>query len=333
MGFFAISSRGSRTQFSVEACHLTLWVLPKHWYDPKTLKGFYYFFDIGIRIHSENELRRIRLACPFDSEGAHLRDLSTFVLDAEFAPLIFAHAVTVVGDRITYDASAIGQGVVSDRVIPISTVNSTAEEESDPRFSVWTIEFRDPIPAGESAYVRFRFQIEKPGVLWTSKGWGYAKRGMIVDLRVADVRESNFLGLGRAEADHVVPIKRLFLFLGAPSYFVPKHVSPPLHYSRLLEPDVWGPYLGDRRGWWTDIGAWLRLRTKISIHQWRSDGAASDTPIPVTLVRPYRAYMDVAREFGPSLLILYLLGVAIFPIATWIWEWLWSHVFSSWFGF
>src|SRR4029079_4124080 len=146
MGFFAISSRGSRTQFSVEACHLTLWVLPKHWYNPITPKGFSYFFDVGIRIHPENELRRIRLACPFDSEGASLKDLSNFVLDAEFAPLIFAHNVSVEGDKITYDASAIGQGTVSDRVIPISVVNSTPEDESDPRFSVWTIEFRDPIP-------------------------------------------------------------------------------------------------------------------------------------------------------------------------------------------
>lgn len=327
MGFFAISSRGSPSRFSIEACHLTFWVLPNHWYNLILLKGFRYSFDVGIRIKAESELRRIRVAFPFDSEASTLSDLSNFVLDAEFAPLIFAQPVSVNGAMLSYDGSAIGQGNVSDRVVPISIENSTAEQESDPRFSVWTIELREPLKTGESGYIRFRQQIKKPGVLWTSKGWGYAKRGIIVDLRVADVRESNILGLGRAEAPHIVPIQRLFLFLGAPSYFVPKHVSPPLHYSRLLEAQIWQKYLKAPFS-----APYFGHPTRISIHQWRSPGAATTTPTPVDLNKPYRAYMDVTREFGPSLLLLYLAGTAVFPLLVKGWEWLWSHIISGWIG-
>jgi hypothetical protein len=319
MGFFAVSSRGSTTPFSIEACHLTFWVLPRHWYQWVGL-GFCYFFDVGLRIAPEKEMRRIRVAFPFDSKKTSTADLSNFVLDSDFAPLIFGRPITIVGNTLTYDGSTLGQGNVSDRVISVSTANSVAVEENDPRFSVWNLEFNDPIPAGEVGYVRFRLQIKKPGALWNSKGWGYAKRGMIVDLRIADVRESNILGLGKAEAIHTVPIKHLFLFLGAPSYFVPKHVSPPLHYSRLLEPNVWKQYLN----------ASSRFPTSISIHQWRSDGAGTEAAKPVDLDHPYRAYMDISREFGRSLWFYYIAVTASLPLAFKAWNWAWTHIFESW---
>jgi hypothetical protein len=141
---------------------------------------------------------------------------------------------------------------------------------------------------------------------------------MIADLRVADIRESNLLGLGRAEAQHIVPIGRLFLFLGAPSYFVPKHVSPPLYYSRLLEPKVWRTYLNAK----------VRFPVRISIHQWRSGTTSEGIARPVNIDNPYRAYMDVTREFGPPLLFLYLLGAALLPVFARAWQLLWSAIIA-----
>jgi hypothetical protein len=315
MGFFSVSSLGAQTRFKVEAAHLTLWVLPKHWSRLFWFKGFDYFFDVGLRLtEAEGNLRRIRVTVPFDSAPDSLSDLSSFILDSEFAPLVFGKPVAVDGNTINYDGSALGQGQISDSVVPISVQNSAPVQEMHPRFSVWNLELQHDVRPGENAYVRFRFAIKSPNLLWNSKGWGYAKRGYIADLRVADVRETTLLGLGRPEAEHVMPVSRLFLFLGAPAYFVPQHMSPQLHYSRLLEPKVWKKYLGAVYG----------LRPRISIHQWRSEGAGTKNPTPVDLGHPYRAYMDVTREFGPSVFVFYFLGAAAFPLTVRAWDWFWA---------
>lgn len=296
MGFFAVSGRKSQSKVLIEACHLSFWVLAKHWYQGF---GYKYYLDVGLRIKPDSDLRRIRVAVPFDSEAKQLSDLSALVLDADFSPLIFGRPVAVKGDRIEYDGSTLGQGKIIDRIIAVSVDNSSPEAGTSKAvgFSMWTIEFAEPARANESAYIRFRIQIPTPWRVWSFKGWGYAKRGVIVDFRIADIRESILLGYGRSEADHIVPIKHLFLFLVVPSYFVPKHHSPPLHYSRLLEPEVWQKYLAS-------CGSYDR-GTKFSIHQWRTEPSAQ----AVDIERPYRAYMDLSREFGVELLLYYAFAV------------------------
>ncbi len=296
MGFFAVSSRNSTAKISIPACHLTFWILPKHWFRGVGI-GFNYLFDIGLRIKAESDLRRIRIALPFDSDPGALIDLSSKVLDPNFAPLIFGRPVSIKGNLLTYEAQDLYGNEVTDRVVSVSSANSTPESETDPRFSVWTVELNEPIRAGETAYVRFRIKMKNRGALWTSKGWGFAKRGTIADLRVTDIRESVLLGLGRNEAMHIVEIEKLFLFLGVPSYFVPNHYSPPLHYSRLLEPEVWRDYLQGK----------YERHTRISMHQWRSNA-------PIDADRPFRAYMDLSREFGRAIWIFYALGASALPI-------------------
>jgi hypothetical protein len=340
MGFFAISKRGSSSAFTIEACHLCFWVLPRSWF------RYFYYFDVGLRISVLEDLRRIRVAFPFDSERDDLVDLSTVVLDSEFSPLIFGRPVRIDRDRVEYAGTGLGiEGNICDRVLRISVINSAPELETadDINFSVWTIEFEETAAAEQSIYIRFRLRVKDPRRLWSPKGWGYAKRGVIADFRVSDVRESVLLGLGKSEANHIVPIKGLFAFLVAPSQFVPKHVSPSLHYSRLLESSVWAKYLnvGPRRplAFWRRLVARWPLPEKIvrslrqtaisyrsekfSIHQWRSKDV-------VTIDSPFRGYADVTREFGAEIWFYYVLaaaGVHFLPIflgATWnfVWPWL-----------
>ena len=328
MGFFAVAPARDEDRLEIKACHLTFWVLPQYWYRwfPR---GFRYFFDVGLRIHAGTEIRRIRIALPFDTDQTSLSDLSNFVLNPSFAPLIFGRPVTVANNRIEYDAQSLGQGKVSDLVGAVNTGGSTPDQESHPIFSAWTIELQQPIPTGTDAYIRFRFRVRNPDALWAEKGWGYAKRGMIVDLRVSDVREFNVLGFGTEFAKRLLPIEHLFLFLGTPAYFVPKHISPPLQYSRLLEPLVWRPYL-DAPPWLPNfLETWIA--TPISIHQWRSKGAGGSNPTPVALDEPYRAYMDVSREFGRALWLYYLAFTASLPIAISLWRWIWSALIKTWF--
>jgi len=302
MGFFAISSLNSQTAFKVEACHISLWVLPKPWYQ---LFGHAFFFDIGLRLKSEQPLRRIRIVLPFDSVQSRLSDLSSIVLDQDFSPLIFGKPVSVQGDHISYDAPLDSEGSINDRVVAISEDTSSPEQGSaaDKGLSIWTIELVEPTQINEWTYVRFRITAKNPWRIWSSKGWGLAKRGAVVDLRVCDIRESLLLGHGNSESAHLVSIKHLFLFLVVPSYFVPNHFSPTLHYSRLLEPKVWEKYLGGFSSH-TD-GA------KFSIHQWRSSEKAE-----INVDHPFRAYMDLSREFGREVFLYYVIAIISLPIAS-----------------
>ncbi|MGY8663246.1 hypothetical protein Q3C01_12850 [Bradyrhizobium sp. UFLA05-109] len=302
MGFFAISTLGLQAPLEVEACHISFWVLPRPWY---RVFGYTFCLDVGLRFKSEAPLRRLRFVLPFDSEKSRIFDLSTIVLDQDFSPLIFGKPVTVTGDRVTYDGPLDGPDKISDRVVAVSPENSSAEQPQTGAagFSIWTIELRDSTENDEWTYVRFRISARNPWRIWASKGWGLAKRGAVVDLRVCDIRESLLLGHGEAESAHLLPIKQLFLFLVAPSYFVPNHFSPMLHYTRLLEPKVWEQYLA---GFSTHTDG-----AKFSIHQWRYTGETE-----ISIDHPYRAYMDLSREFGREVFLYYVIAIISLPIVS-----------------
>lgn len=302
MGFFAVSSLGTQTSLEIAACHISLWVLPKPWYQ---LFGYNFCFDIGLRFRSTEPVRRIRIVFPFDSRQAHATDLSSIVLDEDFSPLIFGRPVTVIEDHVSYDGPLKGKDRIDDRVIAISPENSSSETvlPENPGFSIWTIELSEPTKNDEWTYIRFRISVKNPWRVWAHKGWGLAKRGAVVDLRICDIRESLLLGHGRSESTHLVPIKHIFLFLVAPSYFVPNHFSPSLHYSRLLEPKVWEKYLA---GLSSHIDG-----AKFSIHQWRYTDK-----VEVNVENPYRAYMDLSREFGREIFFFYVLAIVSLPIVS-----------------
>jgi hypothetical protein len=300
MGFFAVSNLGSQTPFEIEACHISFWVLAKPWYQ---LFRYNFCFDVGLRIKSQEPLRRIRIVLPFDSDNAKTSDLSGMVLDPDFSPLIFGKPVSVNDGYVTYDGPLGGSDKISDRVIAVSSKNSAAEPTltSSPGFSVWTIELEEPTQVDELTYVRFRIPARNPWRIWASKGWGLAKRGIVVDFRISDIRESLLLGHGKSEAAHLVPIKQLFLFLVVPSYFVPNHFSPALHYSRLLEPKVWKSYLASSSSYTEE--------TKFSIHQWRHTKGPE-----ISVENPYRAYMDLSREFGKEVFFYYGTAIVFAPL-------------------
>lgn len=317
MGFFGVSSLGSQTPFEIEACHISFWVLAKPWYQ---FFGYNFCFDVGLRIRSQELLRRIRIVLPFDSDNVTVSDLSGVVLDPDFSPLIFGKPVSIDNGYVTYDGPLAGHDEIRDRVIPISAKNSTAEQISASKsgFSIWNIELEQQTEINEFTYIRFRIPAKNPWRIWASKGWGLAKRGIVVDFRISDIRESLLLGHGKSEAEHLVPIKQLFLFLVVPSYFVPNHFSPDLHYSRLLEPNVWKSYLANSSSYTED--------TKFSIHQWRQ------TKNTTNVENPYRAYMDLSREFGKEVFFYY--GAAIFaaPLLIHLVETLARHLWDGIFG-
>jgi hypothetical protein len=307
MSYFAITNRDGGLK--IEACHISLWALARPWYCAWRLS---YFFDVGVRLRSEHPVDHIRVALPFDSGRGGITDLSKIVLDPDFSPLIFGRPVLINGNSVKYDGTSLGQGTIDDVVIPVRATDSKQESETerDTNFSIWTITLQQSMESSRSYYIRFRVPVSRPGRLWISKGWGFAKRGVITDFRINDIRESLLLGEGRSEAKFIKAIDRVFIFLVAPSSYIPKHVSPPLHYSRLLEPRVWRSYLASCGNYAT--------HTKFTIHEWRSSGEQV-----VSVESPFRTYADLTHDFGFQLFILYVVGGLVAPILflisnTWI---------------
>jgi len=98
----------------------------------------------------------------------------------------------------------------------------------------------------------------------------------------------------------ILPIKELNLFLIAPGSLQFRAVSPPLHYMRLLEGRVWEPYLGRAADFW---------RTgKLVICEWRNKDSVSP-------MAPFRAFVDLSREFGLMPLSNYVVSLILVALA------------------
>lgn len=154
-------------------------------------------------------------------------------------------------------------------------------------------------PDSPTYYVRIRFECRGNSSLLASKDWALAKHGFVFRCLMNDVRATAEMREDPAVAARLLPIQASFVFLIAPSDFIPVLVSPPLYYSRLLEAAVWKRYL-------ESCGA-IRASHKYTIHQWR--GATE-----ITERQPFRAYMHLHREFGLGVRLTYIIGLLTVPV-------------------
>jgi hypothetical protein len=261
--------------------------------------------DVGLRIRAgEAPFSWLRIAVPFDcQDGVAPIDLSRFVLDPGFAPLIFGKPTDVSHGRITYDDPSDGRNKLSLDVMKLELRSCKQESLNRKKngFSTWQIWLDRKISPGQEGYFRFRLPVKSAHRFWIDQGWGLAKKGNIFDIRIADVRESVFLDEGKDELEDIVPIERMFLFAGVTANNVPRLTSPNLYYSRALEPAVWKNYLAG-------IGRYIPSH-RIVIHQWRNQRNGNFSQISVD--NPFRVYMDSSREFGSQLLVLYVTALSV----------------------
>jgi hypothetical protein len=302
VSFFGVLRRGVGSDFTVEDCHLNFWILPRGW------RGFfchYFALDIGLRVKAGTKpFSWLRLAVPFDCEdGVRPTDLSSFLLEEQFTTLIFGKPAAVDGTSVVYKDPGRPQEQLKLNVVRLDIKNCIPEAENQHKngFSTWKIGLERNVQPGDDCYFRFRLPVKSPKRYWLSQGWGLAKKGNIVDIRIADARESALLFEGEEEIEHIAIINRMFLFVGMAANFLPRHASPDFYYSRALEPKVWNKYLGS-------IGR-FNESTKIVIHQWRNAKQGSFESI--TKDNPFRVYMDVTREFGIELLLLYSVAILL----------------------
>jgi hypothetical protein len=275
MSFFAVMRDDSDDNFDVIACHLNLWSL-------RGLLGHRVFlFDVGLRLKNKREkgLSKVRLAIPFGTDKESLEDLHDMLLNQSAARLIFGRPVKIEGSKIDYDTGV---------QIPVATVSSGESElitdlsDSRKGYSLWLIKFSPSIKKDEECYLRVRFELRNLGRAWLWKRSGFATTGALVDLRVADVRQA--ISKWNALEDQIVTIQEINVFVISPASLQFRATSPSCHYMRLLEGDVWEPYLRRKSG---------RRPEKLVIYEWRSEKNSA-----IDSARAFRVLLDLSYEFG-----------------------------------
>jgi hypothetical protein len=280
MGFFAILSESETADFEVIHCHLNLWSLGG------ILKHRNFYWDVGLRLRATGakELSKFSLALPFGTEDVDIEDLKKLMMDQSILELIFGGPVTIGG---TPD----GPTIIYDELDPVQIVaidgasSSRDAKRSVHDFSVWNLTLATQVRPGQEAYMRLRFKIRHHGRAWQWKRSLFAKYGALVDLRVADVRETWNVRDGEALKKKIVPIQNIYLFLIAPTWLQSRQVSPPTKYLRLLEGRAWKPYVGNA----SDI-----QMGKLLVYYWKNKDDV------VSKDNPFRAFLDLHREYGPS---------------------------------
>jgi len=286
MGFFAVV-REQDQPFEVELCHLNLW----------SLSGLFrraFFWDVGLQLKADDNksLSKFSLALPFSTESGGMKDLSDSLKSPEVSELIFGTSVSISGSEIRYTKE---DGTFDLVLGQISETDSDREKKrSGTTFSYWNLTLAEPIPVGERRYIRIRFEVYNLGRTWI---WKPFKRGAIIDLRVADLRETISLQPWNDLKSRIIPIADLYLFVVAPSWLQHASSSPSLKYMRLLEGRVWENYLGRK----TDF---FRLE-KMVIYYWRKGSvkvpedsrevSGFKKKIQTDIISPFRAFLDLDK--------------------------------------
>jgi hypothetical protein len=266
--------------------------------------------DIGVRFACEGDApEAIEFLAPVRwASSRTFSDLSQEVLDEAVSDLIFGSSVGIADRTVNYTQSATP---ISEEVLIVDQL----QDVGDGRLRAVLTRPQTKLGA---YYVRFRYECERSARLIQSKGWGFAKRGWVFDLRINDVRET--VGLPREiTADRMLDVESAYVFVVAPNAYIPALVSPDLTYTRLLELQMWRGYLASCRHVWKD--------RKSTIYYWRSEAPASK---PVTAIKPMRTYMHLHREFGWTIFVLYGAGIVALPWISSTLKWLTGLVSPFW---
>jgi hypothetical protein len=289
-----ITDESESTDFLVESLHFNLWILPLGaaistiW---KNRSPYAYFVDIGLRLklRSGSKVSKIDMYLPGkpDIEKSFV-DLHDIVLNEKVNDLIFGTEVTSRNHSIKYTRNGVE---IHDDVCKISSLKRIGAPNSGRhQLTLTSAAFADT--DDKTLYMRFRYRCADASDLLISKGWGFAKRGFIIDLRVNDIRESiNFYK--ENSPTRMRKVGELNAFVVCSTLYLPLLDSPMFHYSRILEPGAWDEYLQSCKPY---DGA-----NKLVIHQWRG----SD----ITYQKPFRAFAHLHKEFGWLILTMYLLGL------------------------
>jgi len=289
MGSFAIIQE-SKESLQIHNCQLNLW----------SLSGLFgrriFLWDVGLVLEAsedgeDKKVSKIGLLLPFRTESDAFKDLSKEILDPSTAQLLFGKSINITQATKTIEYAATSNKPPL-RIVPIMNASLDVEFEKDKHLrranlSLWILKFAAKITNGQRSYIRVRFRMQTLGRTWT---WMQGRKGALVDIRVADIREIVIPTDGGARleayAERFVPISSLRAFVIVPGYLQFRATSPELHYMRLFEGRVWEKYLGER-------AVNLSRSEKLMIYQWRQDSLI-DTKANKT--DPFRAFLVLTTD-------------------------------------
>jgi hypothetical protein len=263
MGFFAVLRDGDARPFAVSHLHLNVWALPG------LLGRTVFLCDVGLRLRPSGPLTSLQLGVPVPTAANGLVDLADVMLDPAAASLVFDRPVDV-HHRRTID---YGDGRL--RVLRVAAASRLLDTTTT--YSRWRIVLQTPAAAREECYLRLRFRGRRAGRAWRWQWSGLSRTGALVDLRVADFRETRLVPDQERVAASLVSVAVLSAFVIAPDRLHERMIRPPPRYVRLLEGRAWEPYLGRA----TD----LRRAGKFTVWSWHATHVDAD--------HPFRGFLDL----------------------------------------
>lgn len=193
IGIYDDVEKGCPT-YTVESLHFNFWILPKSKFDnirrffsePK-FEFFKYYIDIGVRVNvTSGTLSTIDMHLPCSSPGdMDYLDLHEEILNEKINDLIFGIKVNSNNNKISYTRKYIK---IEDEIHTINKISDV--DKKDQRFRISLNSNVEISNKPKSIYLRFRYLCSVPSDILISKGWGFAKKGFVADLRLEDVRET-----------------------------------------------------------------------------------------------------------------------------------------------
>lgn len=273
MSSLVVFSLPDSPPFQVERVHVNLWCL----------EGLFgrsrFLLDVGVRIRTQSRSPEgFGVALPALTDATALTDITNDLLKLPVAQLVFGGPVTLAGTRLSFGGEQM-------RLAPIDMDSSTLDRTGRD-FSSWELRFLSPSAKDEVTYTRVRFRLGDPGALWRWEDPGIWRVGALVDVRLADLRDSRHLA---PYSGRVLSADRVGYFVVAPPRLHLQHASPELRYARVLEGRSWEEYLHCA----TD----LRRSTKLLIYHW-SDASVGVVPDDVEGAEdhPFRGFLDLGQR-------------------------------------
>lgn len=289
MGYFAVlkpADVNENVEFSVTRCHINVWVLRSFLPGRRLL-----YFDLGLEISARGPrpVQAVEVLLPFKVEEGYggdkfkrCMDLYDTLFQEETAELIFGEPVTFAGQAnnrtLTLDSG--------DELHPrhIDTARVTAASDQPPRSSCYQIPLETPLAAGSTAYLRFRFRVFANRPLLTPKSpFG----GVILDFRIADVRESRNRSKEASIRQRIVPIDKVNFFAMLPDQYQLLTASSATRNMRILETRAWGAYL--------NRVAYMHPANTQLVYYWRSDNKSA-----VSSDNPFRVFASYDRHLNKA---------------------------------
>jgi hypothetical protein len=289
VGYFAVLKPADADEaagFSITRCHINLWVLRSFIPGRRLL-----YFDLGLQISATGTqpVKAVELLLPFKVEdgfnGDQFRrcmDLYDTLFHPETAELVFGEPVTISGTAPNQILALASGAEFHPRHIDTAKVAATPDEP--PRSSCYLVPLASPLAGGSTAYVRFRFRVFANRPLLTPRS---VFGGVILDFRIADVRESRNRTKEASLRPRMVPINAVNFFAMLPDQYQLLTASSQPRNMRILETRAWSEYL--------KRVAYMHPSNTQLVYYWRSEA-----DVEVSSDNPFRVFATYDRHLNKA---------------------------------